>query len=99
MPRKAVPVEGVYEREAGSGFLYARSRVKGKLVRKSFGRNGAEAVRYVEKARTVRHSGEGVVPDTSKRPVLIIRELDVLGGVVTINELCDDYLSAYSEPA
>jgi hypothetical protein len=53
MPRKAVPVEGVYEREEGSGLWYARFRVNGKLVRKSFGRNRPGAVRYVEKARTL----------------------------------------------
>jgi integrase len=93
MPRKAVPVEGVYEREEGSGFWYARFRVNGKLVRKSFGRNRPAAVRYVEKARTLRHSGEGVVPDTAKRPVLTIPEMETLGGIVTINELCDDYLA------
>ena len=93
MPRKAMPVEGVYEREPGSGFWYARFRVNGKLVRKSFGRDRAKAIRYVEKARTVRHTGEGVVPDTAKRAVLTIPELEVLGGAVTINELCDDYLS------
>jgi integrase len=92
MPRKATPVEGIYEREEGSGLWYARFKINGKLVRKSFGRNRAAAVNYVEKARTLRRSGEGVVPNTAKRPVLTIPELDTLGGSVTVNELCDDYL-------
>ncbi len=35
MLRKALPVEGVYEREEGSGFWYARFKINGKLVRKS----------------------------------------------------------------
>jgi len=92
MARKVIPVEGIYEREEGSGFWYARFKINGKLVRKSFGRNRAAAVNYVEKARTLRRSGEGVVPDTAKRPVLTVPEIDTLGGTVTVNELCDDYL-------
>ena len=92
MPRKVIPVEGIYEREEGSGLWYARFKINGKLVRKSFGRNRAAAVNYVEKARTLRRSGEGIVPETAKRPVLTIPELEVLGGSVTINDLCDDYL-------
>jgi integrase len=92
MPRKATPVEGVFEREEGSGIWYARFTVNGKLVRKSFGRNRPAAINYVEKARTLRRSGEGIVPDTAKRPVLTIPELEVLGGSVTVDELCDDYL-------
>jgi len=74
MPRKVIPVEGIYEREEGSGLWYARFKINGKLVRKSFGRNRAAAVNYVEKARTLRRSGEGIVPDTAKRPVLTIPE-------------------------
>jgi hypothetical protein len=92
MSRKVIPVEGIYEREEGSGLWYARFKINGKLVRKSFGRNRAAAVNYVEKARTLRRSGEGIVPETAKRPVLTIPELEVLGGSVTINDLCDDYL-------
>jgi integrase len=92
MPRKATPVEGVFEREEGSGVWYARFKINGKLVRKSFGRNRAAAINHVEKARTLRRSGEGIVPDTAKRAVLTIPELETLGGSVTINELCDDYL-------
>jgi len=92
MPRKVIPVEGIYERGDGSGLWYARFEINGKLVRKSFGRNRAAAVNYVEKARTLRRSGKGIVPETAKRLVLTIPELEVLGGSVTINDLCDDYL-------
>lgn len=55
MARKPAPVEGVYER--GSGIWYARYRMNGKLVRKSFGSDRNAAVAYVEKARTLKRSG------------------------------------------
>jgi hypothetical protein len=32
------------------------------------------------------------VPDTAKRPVLTLVELDQVGGSSTVNELCNDYL-------
>jgi integrase len=92
MPPKTMPVEGVFERVEGSGIWYVRFRAGGKLVRKSFGRNRAAAVRYVEKARTLKRSGEGVVPSTAKKPVLTLVEMEQLGGDVTVNDLCDDYL-------
>ena len=41
---------------------YARYRQDGKLVRKAFGRDRSAAVAYVEKVRTLKRSGEGVVP-------------------------------------
>ena len=37
-------------------------------------------------------AARGIVPETAKRPVLTIPELEVLGESVTINDLCDDYL-------
>jgi integrase len=92
MPRKAAPVEGVYEKVPGSGNWYARYRNNGKLVRKGFGKDRGAAVRYVEKARTLLRSGEGIVPATAKRPVLTLNELEQVGGAVTVNELCDDYV-------
>jgi len=94
MPPKAIPVQGVYEREPGSNVWYVRFRVNGKLVRKSFGHNRKAAIQYVEKARSVRTTGEGVLPDTAKGHVLNLAELELLGGGdgVTMSELCDDYL-------
>lgn len=92
MPRKANPVESIYEREEGSGLWYAWFKINGKLVRNFFGKNRAAAVNYAEKAQTLRRSGKGVVPSTVKRPVLTIPELNTLGGSVTVNELCDDHL-------
>jgi hypothetical protein len=44
---------GVYQREDDpSGNWYARFRIDGKLVKKSFGRDRAAAIQYVEKTRT-----------------------------------------------
>ena len=66
MAKIAAQVEGVYERVPGSGMWHARYRQDGKLVRKSFGKNRAAAIAYVEKARTLKRSGEGFVPSTAK---------------------------------
>ncbi len=90
--RRAGPVEGVFERVAGSGVWYARFRVNGKLVRKSFGADRISAVAYVEKARTLRRSGNGYVPATAKRPPRSFAEIARIGTGTTINELCDDAL-------
>ena len=97
MPRRPTPLSGVYERVAGSDIWSARIRVNGKLVRKSFGlgpRGRAEAIAWVEKARTIRRTGEGVLPATAKRPVLTTAEVAVLGdpGAVTVGRLCDEFL-------
>lgn len=92
MARQPKAVEGVFERVPGSGFWYARYRTNGKLVRKAFGDDRASAIRYVEKARTVRRTGEGVIPSTAKLHVRTMAELDKIGGQVTVGELCDDLL-------
>jgi integrase len=92
MARKPAPVVGVYERVAGSGVWHARYRQKGKLVRKSFGRDRAAAVAYVEKARTLKRSGEGIVPSTAKLPVRTLAETVVAGNEVLLSELCDGLL-------
>jgi len=97
MPRRPTPVSGVYERVAGSDVWSARIRVNGKLVRKSFGlgpRGRAKAIAWVEKARTIRRTGEGILPATAKRPVLTTAEVAVLGdpGAVTVGRLCDEFL-------
>ena len=50
MPRPPAPVKGVYQREDDpSGNWYARFRLDGKLVKKSFGNNRAAAIEYVMK--------------------------------------------------
>ncbi|MGA2438379.1 MAG: site-specific integrase [Acidobacteriaceae bacterium] len=92
MSRRAGPVEGVFERVAGSGVWYVRFRINGKLVRKSFGADRNSAVAYVEKARTLRRSGDGYVPATAKRPPRSFAEIAAIGTGTTINELCDDAL-------
>lgn len=97
MPRRPASVTGVYERVPGSDFWSARIRVNGKLVRKSFGRGSsarADAIAWVEKARTIRRTGEGVLPTTAKRPVLTTAEVAVLGDAdaITVGKLCDEFL-------
>lgn len=93
MARRPAPVEGVYERVPGSGLWHARYRQHGKLVRKSFGRDRAAAIAYVEKARTLKRSGEGVVPATAKEPVRSFAEMDAAQKGVTVGDLCDGLLS------
>lgn len=97
MPRRPAPVTGVYERVPHSDIWSARIRVNGKLVRKSFGlgpKGRADAIAWVEKARTIKRTGEGVLPTTAKRPVLTTAEVAVLGntGAITIAKLCDEFL-------
>jgi site-specific recombinase XerD len=96
MPRKARKVVGVYERELGSDIWCARLRVSGKLVRKSFGRGTPgrkEAEAWVEKARTIKRTGEGVLPTSAKRPVLTSAEVALLGdpSAITVGRLCDEF--------
>jgi site-specific recombinase XerD len=97
MAKRPKPVSGVYERIPGSEIWSARIRVNGKLVRKSFGfgpRGRADAIAWVEKARTIKRTGEGVLPTTAKRPVLTTAEVAVLGDsrAVTVARLCDEFL-------
>ena len=92
MAKVAAYVEGVYERELGSGIWHARYRQEGKLVRKSFGTNRAAAVAYVEKARTLKRTGEGFVPATAKDAPKTKKELEMKLAAVTVAELCDDLL-------
>ncbi len=97
MPPKAKTVVGVYEREPGSDMWCARLRVNGKLVRKAFGRGTPgrkEAAAWVEKARTIKRTGEGVLPASAKRPVLTTAEVALLGDptAVTVGRLCDELL-------
>jgi integrase len=94
MARKAAPVEGVYEREEGSGFWYARFRNHTKLVRKSFGRDRAAAIAYVEKARTLLRDGDtGAVPTSSKQPVRTSAERAAEASGVLLGTLADILLA------
>ncbi len=105
MARKPARVSGVYERVPGSDIWAARIRVSGKLVRKSFGlgpRGRAAATAWVEKARTIKRTGEGLLPTTAKRPVLTTAEVAVLGNAnaITVGKLCDEferYVKAHPE--
>jgi hypothetical protein len=95
MPRPPAPVKGVYQREDDpSGNWYARFRIDGKLVKKSFGRDRTAAIEYVEKARTLRRTGEGHVPNSAKGTPKTAREMEATAGMssVLLSELCDDLL-------
>ena len=95
MPRPPIPVKGVYQRaDDPSGAWYARFRSEGKLVKKSFGRNRSAAIEYVEKARTLRRTGEGHVPKTASGLPKTARELEAsaITSCVLVSELCDDLL-------
>lgn len=95
MPRPPASVKGVYQRKDDlSGNWYARFRIDGKLVKKSFGRDRAAAIRYVEKARTLRSAGEGHVPRTAKGVPKTAKELEAVAipSSVLLAELCDDLL-------
>lgn len=88
---KTAAVEGVYQRE-GSDSWYARYWQDGKKVRKSFGNDRDAAIAYLEKARLLKRTGEGVVPTTAKRPVLTFKEMKASAAGVTLGELCDGLL-------
>ena len=101
MARPVAHVEGVYERVPGSGNWHARYRVNGKLVRKSFGRDRAAAINWVDKARTTKLSGGGIVPTSAKEPIKSAAELAaeqaaaalaVSSDGVLLSELCDGLL-------
>ena len=95
MPRPPAPVKGVYQREDDpSGNWYARFRIDGKLVKKSFGSDRAAAIEYVEKARTLRRVGEGHVPKSAKGVPKTAKELEAstVDSSVLVGELCDDLL-------
>jgi site-specific recombinase XerD len=56
----------------------------------------------VEKARTIKRTGEGVLPATAKRPVLTTAEVAILGDrdAITVGKLCDEferYVKAHPE--
>ena len=61
-------------------------------MRKYFGTDRSAAVTYVEKAPTLKRSGEGIVPATAKRAPQTFGELAIVGKATMVNELCDDAL-------
>jgi integrase len=97
MAKPAAKVKGVFERPAGSGRWYARYRKDGVDVRKSFGRNKAAAMAYLDKARTLKRTGEGVVPSTAKRPVLTAAEMTLAQDGVLLGELCEGLLKQIAD--
>ncbi|MBB5345718.1 hypothetical protein HDF10_003719 [Edaphobacter lichenicola] len=75
MARPVAMVGGVYERVPGSGLYHARYRKDGKLVRKSFKRDRAAAIAWVEKARTLKRDGGADVPTLAKLPIRTAAEV------------------------
>ncbi|MGF7180414.1 tyrosine-type recombinase/integrase [Tunturiibacter psychrotolerans] len=96
MARKAAWVEGVWERKdaegKNSGFWYGRFRNNGKLVRKSFGRDRAAAIAWVEKSRTLVRDGEGEAPRSAKQRPRTAAEVKDEAERVLISSLCDGLL-------
>jgi site-specific recombinase XerD len=56
-------------------------------------RGRADAIAWVEKARTIKRTGEGVLPTTAKSPVLTTAEVAVLGdpNAIAVGRLCDEF--------
>ena len=76
-------VTGVYERVPGSDIWSARIRVErqaGAEELRPRSARWADAIAWVEKARTIKRTGEGVLPKTAKRPVLTTAEVACAGG-------------------
>lgn len=95
MARAAKKVEGVYEKNKGSGIWYVRYRLNGKLVRKKIGTQ-TQAKTYYDKVNYVRSSGDGVVPLSAKQVVLTAKEvaaLPIANDEVTLGDLCDGLLA------
>ena len=92
MGRKPAKVEGVYERVPNEGIWSARYRKDGKVVRKSFGRDRDAAVAFIEKARTIKRTGEGTVPSSARLPVRTFSEMAIAQDGVLLGDLCDGLL-------
>lgn len=103
MPKAAKKVEGVYEKNPGSGVWYVQYRMPsaptapheirkpGKLVRKRIGTR-QQAIEYADKVRLLRSTGEGIVPDTATKPAQTFREAAAIAESITFGELADDLL-------
>src|SRR5260370_35590952 len=95
MPRPPAPVKGVYQREDDpSGNWYARFRIDGKLVKKSFGKDRTAAIEYVEKARTRSRTGEGHGPKSAKGTPKTAREMEPAAAMTSDphSDMCYDLL-------
>jgi integrase len=92
MARKAAHIEGIYERVPGSGRWYVRYEHHGKELRKSFGRDRSAAIEFLNKARLVMHTGDGVVPTSAKQSVRTDSELAAAYKDITLGDLIDGLL-------
>jgi integrase len=86
---------GLYER---NGYWYARYKVKGVGVKKSFGPNKTgmkKAIAHLATIQKIRDDREGYIPRTAKEKPQTANDLratPVIIGSVTVGELCDDLL-------
>ena len=95
MPRKPQDVAGVFEKKPGTGVWYVRYRPAGcASVRKRIGTR-QDAVDYLNKVKLIKATGEGVVAKSAKERT---RTKDELDNGVTVNVLCDEYLSHIQSP-
>lgn len=100
MAKAKKQVEGVFEKNPGSGVWYVRYRTKGVLVRKAIGTH-SEAIAYIEKARTIRRTGEGHLPTTARVAAKTNDEMVKHGQLgISVKEMIDryeDHLKATAE--
>jgi hypothetical protein len=82
MSRKAIPAEGVCDAKKVLDRWYARCKISGKLMRKSFGKTVLSKSTNIKRARASRRSGQDIVPQIAKRSVLKVLEVES----VTVND-------------
>lgn len=97
LAKQAAKKRGVYERVAGSGIWHVHYEVNGKRVRKSIGTR-QQAIDYLNKVNLIKATGAGTVPTTATRPAKTFGELEQQGGLITVGDLCDQYLTHIQNP-
>lgn len=93
MARPLKKVQGLYEKNPGTGIWYIRYRVGGQLVRKMIGDRG-EALEALKKVTGIRTSGLGALATSASGLTLTESEQHSTElGKITIAQLCDEYLA------
>ncbi|WP_263385105.1 hypothetical protein [Granulicella arctica] len=89
MPPQTKKVKGVYEWEVGN-WCGRYLTPNGRWVRKSFGRDRAAALDWVDEACRLRRTTDGVLATTAKTHK-VVEEVKV--AVVTVDMLCIEFLA------